>query len=80
MTMPTIFAARCTASGFVTAGRPNTSATWSGERKDHFPTGARVIQLKAGERDFATWIRQNDGTVVYEQPEHQPEGKEVKSS
>lgn len=51
-----------------------------GERKDHFPTGARVIQLKAGERDFATWIRQNDGTVVYEQPEHQPEGKGVKSS
>ncbi|WP_062107575.1 metallophosphoesterase family protein [Bacillus niameyensis] len=48
-----------------------------GVRNDHFPTGARVIKLKEGERDFETWIRQNDGTVVYEQPEHQPEGRRV---
>lgn len=44
-----------------------------GKRSDYFPTGARVIRLKAGEREFDTWIRENDGTVVYEQPEHLPE-------
>lgn len=42
-------------------------------RKDHFPTGARVIQLLEGERIFNTWIRQNDGTVIFEQPKHMPE-------
>lgn len=47
------------------------------ERNDHFPTGARVIRLKEGERTFDTWIRQNDGTAIYEQPEHQPEGRRV---
>lgn len=44
-----------------------------GERNDHFPTGARVIQLKAGERGFETWIRESDGHTVGEQPEHRPE-------
>ncbi|MDQ8734498.1 metallophosphoesterase family protein [Paenibacillus sp. LHD-38] len=48
-----------------------------GVRNDLLPTGARVIRLKEGERRFDTWIRQNDGTVVYEQPEHQPEGRKV---
>ncbi|MDQ8737620.1 metallophosphoesterase family protein [Paenibacillus sp. LHD-38] len=43
-----------------------------GIRKDCFPTGARVIRLQAGERDFHTWIRQNDGTIVVP-PEHRPE-------
>lgn len=46
-----------------------------GKRKDHFPTGARVIKLEEGQRKFKTWIRENDGTVVHEQPEHQPEGR-----
>ncbi|UVI30166.1 metallophosphoesterase family protein [Paenibacillus spongiae] len=44
-------------------------------RNNHFPTGARVIKLRAGERQFETWIRESDGTVVLEQPEHQPEGR-----
>ncbi|MCQ6561332.1 metallophosphoesterase family protein [Paenibacillus mendelii] len=48
-----------------------------GVRNDYFPTGARVIKLQAGERKFDTWIRQNDGTVVKEQPEHQPEGCKI---
>lgn len=43
-----------------------------GMRKDKFPTGARVIRLKAGERQFETWIRQNDGLVA-ELPVHEPE-------
>ncbi|MFC5653268.1 metallophosphoesterase family protein [Paenibacillus solisilvae] len=43
-----------------------------GIRKDRFKTGARVIRLKAGEREFDTWIRQNDGTIA-DLPEHQPE-------
>ncbi|GIN70771.1 phosphohydrolase [Bacillus sp. J14TS2] len=43
------------------------------ERNDYFPTGARVIQLKAGKHEFDTWIRENDGSVVHEQPVHDPE-------
>lgn len=35
--------------------------------------GARVVRLTAGERDFATWIREDDGFVIREQPAHQPE-------
>ncbi|GHH99826.1 metallophosphoesterase family protein [Neobacillus kokaensis] len=35
-----------------------------GKRDDHFPTGARVIKLKSGIRQFETWIRQNDGSVI----------------
>lgn len=46
-------------------------------RDDYFPTGARIIKLKEGERTFDTWIRQNDDTVIYEQPEHQPEGRKA---
>lgn len=45
-----------------------------GKRKDHFPTGARIIELREGERSFKSWIRQNDGLVVYKQPKHEPEG------
>jgi hypothetical protein len=42
-----------------------------GMRKDKFPTGARVIRLKAGERQFETWIRQSDGLIA-ELPIHNP--------
>ncbi|WP_306024091.1 MULTISPECIES: metallophosphoesterase family protein [Paenibacillus] len=42
-----------------------------GVRKDKFPTGARVIRLKAGERQFETWIRQGDGLVA-KLPIHKP--------
>lgn len=46
-----------------------------GVRKDLMPVGARVIQLKAGERKFDTWIRDCEGNAVMEQPEHWPEGR-----
>jgi len=42
-----------------------------GARLDRFKTGARVIRLRAGERSFDTWIRQNDGSVA-ELPVHRP--------
>lgn len=48
-----------------------------GVRNDRMPVGARVIQLKAGERKFDTWIREFDGNVVHEQPEHLPEGRKA---
>ncbi|WP_145412297.1 metallophosphoesterase family protein [Paenibacillus xylanexedens] len=35
--------------------------------------GGRVIQMREGEREFNTWLRLEDGSVVKEQPEHQPE-------
>lgn len=35
--------------------------------------GGRVIQMREGEREFNTWLRLEDGSVVNEQPEHQPE-------
>ncbi|HEY4390326.1 MAG TPA: metallophosphoesterase family protein [Paenibacillus sp.] len=41
--------------------------------RDGFPRGARVIRLTEGEKDFATWLRLEDGTAVTEQPIHQPE-------
>ncbi|MEC0090870.1 metallophosphoesterase family protein [Paenibacillus macquariensis] len=40
-----------------------------------FVTGARVIKLTAGQRDFQTWIRLGDGSLVTEQPEHHPESR-----
>ncbi|GAA0396851.1 metallophosphoesterase family protein [Paenibacillus motobuensis] len=41
--------------------------------RDGFQRGARVIRLTEGEKDFATWLRLEDGTAVTEQPIHQPE-------
>lgn len=43
------------ATGFHTYGR------------DGFQRGARVIQLKRGQRNFATWLRLEDGTVLHQQ-------------
>ena len=40
--------------------------------KDGFPRGARVIELKKGERQFETWLHLDDGTVIHEQPQHTP--------
>jgi UDP-2,3-diacylglucosamine pyrophosphatase LpxH len=34
--------------------------------------GARVIRLTAGDRDFASWIREGDGNLIKDQPEHLP--------
>ncbi|MBT2762696.1 metallophosphoesterase family protein [Paenibacillus sp. ISL-20] len=43
-----------------------------GIRKDKFPTGARATRLKAGERQFETWIRQSDGLIA-DLPIHKPD-------
>lgn len=40
--------------------------------KEGFPRGARVIRLSAGERQFESWLRLDDGSVVGQQQEHQP--------
>lgn len=39
-----------------------------------FPRGARVIRLQEGVRDFQSWIRLDDGSVISEQKPHMPEG------
>lgn len=40
-----------------------------------FLTGARVIELTEGQRSFDTWLHLEDGTLIADQPEHQPEGR-----
>lgn len=34
--------------------------------------GARLIRLTQGSREFATWLRLDDGSRVERQPEHTP--------
>lgn len=48
-------------SGFNTYGR------------EGFAHGARLIRLRAGVRDFETWLRLEDGEKVTTQPRHEPE-------
>lgn len=52
-------------------GRSSSYILWGKE----ILTGARVIQLQEGVRSFDTWLHLSDGTVIREQPEHQPVGK-----
>ncbi|MDF2721975.1 MAG: metallophosphoesterase [Paenibacillus sp.] len=40
--------------------------------REGFPRGARLIRLVEGERSFASWLRLDDGTIILQQPEHQP--------
>ncbi|MFC3799076.1 metallophosphoesterase family protein [Cohnella sp. GCM10012308] len=40
-----------------------------------FLPGARVIELREGERSFDTWIRLADGSVLKAQPRHEPTGR-----
>ena len=40
--------------------------------KDGFPRGARVIQLREGERQFETWLHLDNDTIVHEQQKHTP--------
>lgn len=40
--------------------------------KEGFPRGARVIRLSGGERQFESWLRLDDGSVIQKQEEHQP--------
>jgi hypothetical protein len=39
-----------------------------------FPRGARVIRLREGEREFDTWLRLDDGSLVRDPPDHFPQG------
>ncbi|MFE5322936.1 metallophosphoesterase family protein [Paenibacillus sp. NPDC056579] len=41
--------------------------------REGFPRGARMIRLRSGERQFDTWLRLDDGSLVLNQQEHQPE-------
>ncbi|RKN78966.1 metallophosphoesterase family protein [Paenibacillus ginsengarvi] len=41
--------------------------------REGFPRGSRLIRLTEGRRDFETWLRLDDGSVVLEQPEHVPD-------
>lgn len=43
--------------------------------REGFPRGARVIQLREGQRGFQSWLRLADGTVVEQQVEHTPAGR-----
>ncbi|KRE50147.1 metallophosphoesterase family protein [Paenibacillus sp. Soil724D2] len=40
--------------------------------KEGFPRGARMIRLREGQRSFESWLRLADGTVIKDQPEHNP--------
>ncbi len=53
-------------------GRWGGYATYGAE---HFTPGARVIELREGERDFRTWLRLADGSAVTEPPHHSVEKK-----
>ncbi|UKS29315.1 metallophosphoesterase family protein [Paenibacillus sp. HWE-109] len=43
-----------------------------------FLTGARVIALTEGVRDFQTWLHLEDGSIINAQPEHLPEGRALR--
>ncbi|MGH2389449.1 MAG: metallophosphoesterase family protein [Chloroflexota bacterium] len=43
--------------------------------REGFPRGARIIQLRRGTRRFTSWLRLDAGSVVREQPAHQPTGQ-----
>ena len=47
--------------------------------REGFPRGARLIELREGERAFSTWLRLEGGEVVPAQPEHAPEGQRTLS-
>ncbi|WP_127508384.1 metallophosphoesterase family protein [Paenibacillus humicus] len=40
-----------------------------------FLPGARVIRMREGSREFESWIRLEDGTVIREQQRHEPTGR-----
>lgn len=49
---------------------------YGGYGKEGFLCGARVIELQEGARDFRTWLRLEDGTAIWHQPEHLPASAE----
>lgn len=46
---------------------------FGGYGRDGFARGARLIRLRAGADDYATWLHLEDGTRITEQPRHGPE-------
>nr|WP_211746018.1 metallophosphoesterase family protein [Paenibacillus sp. Marseille-Q4541] len=52
-------------------GRSSSYIQWGKE----IEVGARVIQLQEGARTFDTWLHLSDGSIIREQPKHQPLGK-----
>jgi hypothetical protein len=53
-------------------GRWGGYATYGADRSQ---PGARVIELKEGERGFTTWLRLADGSEVRNPPMHEPSGR-----
>ncbi|GMQ59006.1 metallophosphoesterase family protein [Vallitalea sediminicola] len=47
--------------------------------KDGFSHGARIILVKKNKKDFKSWLRLDDGTIVRNQPLHKPEGRIYKN-
>ncbi|MFC5701663.1 metallophosphoesterase family protein [Cohnella faecalis] len=45
---------------------------YNGYGSEGLPRGARIIRLHEDERPFDTWLRLDNGQVVYEQPVHIP--------
>jgi 3',5'-cyclic AMP phosphodiesterase CpdA len=45
---------------------------YGGYGKEGFLCGARIIEIQEGVRDFRTWLRLEDGTAIWHQPEHLP--------
>ncbi|KAI7246696.1 hypothetical protein KC345_g12039 [Hortaea werneckii] len=41
--------------------------------REGFMRGARVIRLTQGRKDFETWLRLEDGSLLLEQPLHNPD-------
>ncbi len=46
-----------------------------GYSKHDSPKGARIIELREGERSYESWIRLSGGLLIAEQQEHLPEGR-----
>ena len=45
-----------------------------------FQRGARIIRMRRGTRQFLSWLRLDDGSVIPEQPVHYPTGQQRKGS
>jgi hypothetical protein len=53
-------------------GRASGYNTYGRER---FQRGARIIQMRRGTRQFLSWLRLDDGSVIPDQPVHYPTGQ-----
>lgn len=46
--------------------------------REGFQRGARIIELKEGQKRFDTWLRLDDGSVIKQQKRHEPSGQRPK--